>query len=183
MENNNRGAFSGNIGFILAAIGSAVGMGNLWGFPYKMGANGGFPFLIIYLAFVILCGVIVMGLEMAIGRKTGKSPVLALGELGKQYKFIGWFGVLSATIIMGFYTMLVGYAVRYMVGFGSQIFGMDGFGGLGGTDFFVGFTCAPWSVMLFTLITFAACYLIVAGGIEGGIEKFNKVGIPALFGI
>ncbi|MBR7150289.1 MAG: sodium-dependent transporter, partial [Oscillospiraceae bacterium] len=183
MENNNRGAFSGNIGFILAAIGSAVGMGNLWGFPYKMGANGGFPFLIIYLAFVILCGVIVMGVEMAIGRKTGKSPVLALGELGKQYKFIGWFGVLSATIIMGFYTMLVGYAVRYMVGFGSQIFGMDGFGGLGGTDFFVGFTCQPWSVMLYTLITFATCYLIVAGGVEGGIEKFNKIGIPALFGI
>lgn len=181
MENNNRGSFSGNLGFILAAVGSAIGMGNLWGFPYKMGANGGFPFLIIYLGFVIFCGVIVMGLEMAIGRKTGKSPVLALGELGKQYKFIGWFGVLSATIIMGFYTMLVGYAVRYMVGFLIQIFGASGFGGLGGTDFFIGYSVQPWVVLLFTVITFAVCYLIVAGGIESGIEKFNKIGIPALF--
>jgi len=181
MENKNRGAFSGNLGFILAAIGSAVGMGNLWGFPYKMGANGGFPFLLIYLAFVIFCGVIVMSVEMAIGRKTGKSPILALSELGKQYAFIGWFGVLSATIIMGFYAMLVGYAFRYMFGFLVQIVGISGFGGLGGTDFFIDYTCNPVMVLIFTLLTFAVCYLIVAGGIEGGIEKFNKVGIPALF--
>ena len=183
MEKNNRSTFSGNIGFILAAIGSAVGMGNLWGFPYKMGANGGFAFLIIYLAFVIFCGVIVMSVEMAIGRKTGKSPILAMAELGKQFKFIGWFGVLSATIIMGFYAMLVGYAVRYMLGFLIQIVGMSGFGGMGGTDFFISYTCDPLSVLLYTLITFAVCYIIVASGIEGGIEKFNKVGIPALFGI
>ena len=140
MENKSRGTFSGNIGFILAAIGSAVGMGNLWGFPYKMGANGGFPFLLIYLGFVILCGVIVIGLEMAIGRKTGKSPVLALSSFGKKYAVIGWFGVLSATIIMGFYMVLVGYAFRYAVGFIAQIFGAKGFGGLGGTYFFVSFT-------------------------------------------
>ena len=177
----NRGGFNSNLGFILAAIGSAVGMGNLWGFPYKMGANGGFPFLVIYLFFVATCGVVCMGVEMAIGRKTGKSPVLAIAELGKQYKIIGWFGVLSSTIIMGFYTMLVGYAVRYMLGFGMQIFGASGFNGLGGTDFFVGYTCNPWVVLAFTLLTFALCYYIVASGIEGGIEKFNKVGIPALF--
>ena len=178
---HNRGSFNSNLGFVLAAIGSAVGMGNLWGFPYKMGANGGFPFLVIYLFFVITCGVVCMGVEMAIGRKTGKSPVLAMAELGKQYKIVGWFGVLSATIIMGFYTMLVGYAVRYMLGFGMQIFGGNGFGGQGGTDFFVNFTCTPWVVLAFTLLTFALCYVIVASGIEGGIEKFNKVGIPALF--
>ncbi len=181
MENKSRGSFSGNLGFILAAIGSAVGLGNLWGFPYKMGANGGFPFLIIYLAFVILCGVVVMGIEMAVGRKTGKSPVLALAHYGKKYKFIGWFGVLSATIIMGFYTMLVGYAVRYMVGFGGQIFGISGFGGQNGAEFFVSFTKNPWIVLLYTVITFVGCYIIVASGIDKGIEKFNKVGIPALF--
>ncbi len=178
---NNRGSWGSNLGFVLAAIGSAIGMGNLWGFPYKMGANGGFPFLIIYLFFVITCGVVCMGVEMAIGRKTGKSPVLAMAELGKQYKIVGWFGVLSATIIMGFYTMLVGYAVRYMLGFGIQIFGASGFGGQGGTDFFINYTCSPWVVLLFTLLTFALCYYIVASGIESGIEKFNKVGIPALF--
>lgn len=181
MENKSRGSFSGNIGFILAAIGSAVGMGNLWGFPYKMGANGGFPFLLIYLGFVIFCGVVVMGLEMAIGRKTGKSPVLALASYGKKFSFIGWFGVLSSTIIMGFYTILVGYAVRYAVGFLAQIFGASGFCGMDGTGFFVDFTCKPWMVLLFTVITFVGCYIIVAAGIDKGIEKFNKVGIPALF--
>ena len=102
---NNHGSFSSNLGFVLAAMGSAIGLGNLWGFPYKMGANGGFPFLIIYLTFVIFCGVVVMCIEMAIGRKTGKSPVLAMSQLGKKYAFVGWFGVLSATIIMGFYSV------------------------------------------------------------------------------
>lgn len=180
---NNRGSFSSNMGFILAAIGSAIGMGNLWGFPYKMGANGGFPFLIIYLAFVILCGVVVMGVEMAIGRKTGKSPVLALSELGKQYAPIGWFGVLSATIIMGFYSVLIGYAVRYMIGFAAQIVGMAGFAGLNGGEFFGAFTGNVGAVLLYTVLTFVLCYFIVAGGIEQGIERFNKIGIPALFAI
>ena len=132
MENNNRGSFSGSLGFILTAVGSAVGLGNLWGFPYKMGANGGFPFLIIYLVFVVFCGVVFMGIEMSIGRKTGKSPVLAMGELGKQYKFIGWFSVLCPIIISGFYSILIGYSVRYVWGFLLEIFGANGFGGMGG---------------------------------------------------
>ena len=183
-KTTGRGSFSGNLGFILAAIGSAIGMGNLWGFPYKMGANGGFPFLIIYLFFVITCGVVVMGIEMAIGRRTGKSPVLAMGELGRQYRIVGWFGVLSATIIMGFYTVLVGYAVRYLAGFAIQIFGADGFSGMtSGSEFFGAYTGNVTEVLVYTVITFAACYLIVAGGIQSGIEKFNKVGIPALFAI
>lgn len=181
MDNKNRGSFSGSIGFILTAVGSAVGLGNLWGFPYKMGANGGFPFLIIYLVFVIFCGVVVMALEMAIGRKTGKSPVLAMGEIGRQYRFVGWFSVLCPTIISGFYSVLIGYSVRYVWGFLLEIFGADGFGGMSGGDFFGAYTAQPGQVMLFTIITLVGCGLIVAGGISGGIEKFNKVGIPGLF--
>jgi len=114
---HNRGQWSNNVVFILAAIGSAIGMGNLWGFPYKMGANGGFYFLIIYLVMVVLCGVIVMGVEMAIGRNTGKSPILALSTLSKKWKFVGMFGTACAFIIMGFYSVLIGYAIRYFVGF------------------------------------------------------------------
>ncbi len=181
MNEKHRGAFSGNLGFILASIGSAIGLGNLWGFPYKMGANGGFPFLIIYLIFVAFCGVVVMAVEMVIGRKSGKSPVLAMGELGKQYRIVGWFGVLSATIISGFYAVLIGYSIRYMCGFLIQIFGASGFGGLVGSEFLGAYTGAPAQVLLFTVLTLILCYLIVAGGIESGIEKFNKVGIPGLF--
>ncbi len=181
MGENNRGSFSGSLGFILSAIGSAVGLGNLWGFPYKMGANGGFPFLIIYLVFVIFCGVVVMALEMAIGRKTGKSPVLAMASIGRKYKFIGWLSVLCPIIISGFYSVLIGYSVRYTWGFMLEMFGGNGFDGMGGGDFFGAYTAEPMQVLLFTVITLAVCGLIVAGGISGGIEKFNKVGIPGLF--
>ena len=129
MGENNRGNFSGSLGFILSAVGSAVGLGNLWGFPYKMGANGGFPFLIIYLVFVVFCGVVVMGLEMAIGRKTGKSPVLAMASLGSKYKFVGWLSVLCPIIISGFYSVLIGYSVRYAWGFLLETVGGNGFSG------------------------------------------------------
>ena len=72
---NKRGQWGSNLGFLMAAIGSAVGLGNLWGFPYKMGMNGGFAFLIIYLLLVVFCGIIVVSIEMVIGRKTGRQDV------------------------------------------------------------------------------------------------------------
>jgi len=179
---HNRGQWSSNLVFIMAAVGSAIGMGNLWGFPYKMGANGGLPFLLIYLALVVLCGVICMAVEMVIGRKTGKSPILAIGQLGKKWRFIGWFGNLSAFIIMGFYSVLIGYALRYFVGFASQLLvGLDGFQGItGGANFFVSFTQDVPSVIFYTFLTFALCAIFVAKGTEG-LESFNKIGIPGLF--
>ena len=179
---NNRGQWNSNLMFVLAAIGSAIGMGNLWGFPYKMGANGGLPFLLIYLALVVFCGVICMGVEMAIGRKTGKSPIEAIGEIGKKWKFVGWFGALSAFIIMGFYTVIIGYAVRYFVGYATQLFvGLDGFqGAANGAEFFGIFTSDIPGVIFYTFLTIALCVIFVAKGTEG-LEKFNKVGIPGLF--
>jgi len=179
---NNRGQWNSNLMFVLAAIGSAIGMGNLWGFPYKMGANGGLPFLLIYVALVVLCGVICMGVEMTIGRKTGKSPILAMGEVAKQFKIVGWFGTLSAFIIMGFYSVLIGYALRYFVGFAAQLLvNLDGFNGAGsGADFFVAFTQEVPSVIFYTFLTFVICGIFVVKGTEG-LEKFNKFGIPGLF--
>ena len=178
----NRGSWNSNLMFLLAAIGSAIGMGNLWGFPYKMGANGGLPFLLIYLVLVIFCGVICMGVEMAIGRKTGKSPILAMGEVAKKFKFVGWFGTLSAFIIMGFYSVLIGYALRYFVGFAAQLMlNIDGFAGMAsGAEFFGTFTSDVPGVIFFTFLAFAICAIFVVNGTEG-LEKFNKVGIPALF--
>ena len=179
---NNRGKWNNNLMFVLAAIGSAIGMGNLWGFPYKMGANGGLPFLLVYLALVVFCGVICMGVEMAIGRKTGKSPIEAMRTLAKKYTFVGWFGCLSAFIIMGFYSVLIGYAIRYFVGFAMQLFGStNGFGGAqSGAEFFVPFTQNVPAVLLYTLIGLVICMIFVAMGTEG-LEKFNKIGIPGLF--
>lgn len=179
---NNRGKWNNNLMFVLAAIGSAIGMGNLWGFPYKMGANGGLPFLLVYLALVVFCGVICMGVEMAIGRKTGKSPIEALRMISKKFTFVGWFGCLSAFIIMGFYSVLIGYALRYFVGFCSQLLvGINGFNNhVSGADFFVSFTQDVPAVLFYTLIGLVLCIIFVSKGTEG-LERFNKFGIPGLF--
>lgn len=179
---NNRGQWNNNLMFIFAAIGSAIGMGNLWGFPYKMGANGGLPFLIIYLVMVVLCGVICMGVEMTIGRKTGMSPIVALHNLSHKFIFVGWFGVLSAFLIMGFYSMLIGFALRYCFGFATQLLiGVNGFGtATNGTEFFTNFTTDVPTVIFYTFLALAISALFVAKGTEG-LEKFNKVGIPGLF--
>jgi len=178
-----RSSFSSNLGFILASIGSAIGLGNLWGFPYRMGANGGFPFLLCYLFFVIICGVVVVGLEMVFGRNARRSPVFALASIGKKYAFVGWFGVICATVIMGFYGLLVGYALRYLVGFGIQIFGGSGFGGLIGAEFFVSYTLNSMQTFIYTAVSVLICAVIIATGVDKGIEKFNKIGMPALFGL
>ena len=176
-----RGAWSSNIGFLMAAVGSAVGLGNLWGFPYKMGSGGGFAFLIVYFALVLLCGIIIMTIEMVIGRKTGKSPVLALGQINKKLKFVGWFGVLSAFIILGFYTMIMGWVVRYVVDFFQAMIGIDVFGGMDGGAYFGSVYSNTTSSLIYTFIAFALTALIVMGGVSKGIEKFSKIALPALF--
>jgi len=178
---NNRGNWSSSIGFLLAAIGSAVGLGNLWGFPYKMGSNGGFAFLIVYLVLALLCGVVIMTIELTIGRKTGKSPVLALGQVGKKFKFVGWFGVLSAFIILGFYTMIMGWVLRYVVDFFQALLGANVFQGMDGAAYFASVYNDAGSSLLYTFLAFALTGIVVMGGVSKGIEKFSKFAIPALF--
>ena len=109
-----RKGFGSNFGFLMAAIGSAVGLGNIWGFPNKMGANGGFTFLIIYLILAACCGFIVMMGELALGRKTGRGAIGAYRVLSKRFKWLGWLGVLSAFLILGFYCALGGYCLKYV---------------------------------------------------------------------
>ena len=110
-----RKGFGTNFGFLMAAVGSAVGLGNIWGFPNKMGASGGFTFLIIYLLLAVCCGFIVMVGELAIGRKTGKGAVEAYRALSKKFKWMGWMGILSAFFILFFYCALGGYCIKYTV--------------------------------------------------------------------
>ena len=94
-----RKGFGSNFGFLMAAIGSAVGLGNIWGFPNKMGASGGFTFLLIYLVLAVCCGFIVMVGELALGRKTGHGAVGAYKVLSKKFSWMGWLGILSAFFI------------------------------------------------------------------------------------
>ena len=102
-----RKGFGSNFGFLMAAVGSAVGLGNIWGFPNKMGACGGFTFLLIYLVLAVCCGFIVMVGELALGRKTGHGAVGAYKVLSKKFSWMGWLGILSAFFILFFYCALV----------------------------------------------------------------------------
>ena len=100
MDENKRGSFGSNIGFLMSAIGSAVGLGNIWGFPYKMGKSGGFTFLIIYLILAVFVGFAIMLSELAIGRKTGLGPVNAYKTVSKKFKWVGWLAILAPFLIM-----------------------------------------------------------------------------------
>ncbi len=177
---NQRGSWGSNFGFLMAAIGSAVGLGNIWGFPYKMGDNGGFAFLLVYLILVVLVGITVMLGELALGRKTGRGAVGAYLAFSKKHAWVGYIGVFSGFIILSFYSVLGGMVIRYAVGYLMSIFGADGFAGAGSG--FFGYLLYSKSGMLIYYALFSAIScIIVMGGIKGGIEKFTRVAMPALF--
>ena len=187
-----RKGFGSNFGFLMAAVGSAVGLGNIWGFPNKMGASGGFTFLMIYLILAVLCGFIVMVGELAIGRKTGKGAVEAYHVLSKKFKWMGWMGILSAFFILFFYCALGGYCIKYVVlnvgdlfgaGFGTNAMAAvaDANGTSVGAEVFGAFIGNPTEAIIYGLIFVAITMIIVIGGIGGGIEKVCSVGMPALF--
>ena len=177
-----RKGFGSNFGFLMAAVGSAVGLGNIWGFPNKMGANGGFTFLVIYLILAALCGFIVMVGELALGRKTGRGAVGAYQVLSKKFKWLGWLGILSAFLILFFYCALGGYCIKYVVLNLGDLFGTSfGSNGLDGAGVFGAFMGNQMEAVIYGLIFVLLTMIIVMGGIGGGIEKVCSVGMPALF--
>ena len=177
-----RKGFGSNFGFLMAAIGSAVGLGNIWGFPNKMGANGGFTFLIIYLILAACCGFIVMMGELALGRKTGRGAIGAYKVLSKRFKWLGWLGVLSAFLILGFYCALGGYCLKYVtLNVGNLFHAGFGTGTLDGAGVFGALMANQGEAVVYGLIFVAITMIIVMGGVGGGIEKVCSVGMPALF--
>ena len=177
-----RKGFGSNFGFIMAAVGSAVGLGNIWGFPNKMGASGGALFLIIYLVLAVFCGFIIMLGELALGRKTGQGAVGAYKVLSKKFSWMGWLGIASAFFILFFYCALGGYCIKYVVVNVGDLFGA-GFGsnGLTGGEVFGAFMGSPVESIIYGLIFVAITMVIVMGGIGGGIEKVCSIGMPCLF--
>jgi len=176
---NERGSWGSNIGFLLAAIGSAVGLGNIWGFPYKMGKSGGFTFLIVYLLLAAFVGLTIMMGELALGRKTGTGPIGAYHAVSKRFKWIGWLAVFSPFIIMSFYSVLGGYCIEYMsLNLSNLAFRNPT---ISGGDLFHSMLTNPLGSVVYTMLFLIICYLINRGGISGGIEKFNNVGMPTLF--
>lgn len=182
-KNNNRESWSGTFGFLMAAVGSAVGLGNLWGFPYKMGANGGFAFLVMYLILVVFAGYVLVMTELALGRATGKSiiPAYRVASNGKM-TFVGIFSALAPFFIFGFYCYLGGIATNYAVANIGDIFGAAwGVNGVDGTTYFADFFTNQVKASIFTIIFMVVTIFIVSLGVSGGIEKFNRVAMPGLF--
>lgn len=178
----DKGQWGSKFGFLMAAVGSAVGLGNLWGFPYKMGKAGGFAFLLIYLVLVVLVGVVIMLSELALGRKSGKGVIAAYKSLGKKYEFIGWFGWFAPLLILGFYSMLGGYSIKYAVANFGDIFGASwGVGTANSGEYFQSFFMNQGQSVIYTLIFVAITVFIVKFGVSSGIEKFSTVAMPALF--
>ena len=178
---NKRSSWGSNIGFLLAAIGSAVGLGNIWGFPFKMGKSGGFTFLLVYLLLAVFVGMIIMVSELAVGRKTKLSPIDAYQKISKKFKWIGWLATIAPFLIMSFYSVLGGYVLQYIALNLSEL----SFGGeqiaISGSAAFTAIRTQPFGAVVFTAFFMILCMVIVQGGVDSGIEKFNKVGMPALF--
>ena len=177
MENKQRENWGSRVGFLMAASGSAIGLGNIWRFPYLAGENGGSAFIIIYLAFALLIGFSVMVAEFAVGRRTKLAAVGAYKSLNPRWTFAGVLGVLSAFFIMGFYPVVGGWSSAYVVkSFTGLLSDSAGIGDAFGA--FIGNPILPIAWMLFFLLM---NILIVAKGIAGGIEKASKILMPTLF--
>jgi len=176
---NKRGSWGSSFGFLMAAVGSAVGLGNIWGFPYKMGANGGFAFLLVYIVLAIFMGFPLLLTELAMGRKTGKSVVDTYKTLCKPFGWVGWLAAIVPFLILSFYSVLGAYTLQYtFLNLSNLSFGSAG---VDGGTLFGEMLTNPFGTIAFTVIYLLACLLIVRGGIKGGIEKFSNYAMPALF--
>ena len=177
MEKKQRENWGSRIGFIMAAAGSAVGLGNIWRFPYLAGENGGSAFILIYLGFVLVIGLSIMVSELAVGRRTELAAVGAYKSINKNWTFAGVLGVLSAFFIMGFYPVVGGWALAYVL---KSFTGLLSNAAVIG-DAFGAFIGNPMEPVIWMLIFLAMNIAIVAKGIAGGIEKAGKILMPTLF--
>ena len=170
--------FTSSLGFILTAAGSAVGVGNIWRFPYLAAQDGGGLFLITYLVLVLTFGSTLLITDIAIGRKTGKHAWEAFGSIRKKWGFLGKLTFLVPTLIMTYYSVIGGWILKYVVVY------LTGQHSAAAADGFFGeFISDPFSSVFFMLIFLAVTAFIVYFGVEEGVEKFSKFVMPGLFAI
>ncbi len=181
MSNNTRENFGSKIGAVLAAAGSAVGLGNIWRFPIEVGTNGGAAFIIVYIGCVLLMGIPIMMSEFLIGRHTQANTAGAYRMLapGTPWRWVGRLGVLSGFVILSYYSVVAGWTAEYTVlAIGNY------FDGKTTADFpqiFNQFVSNPWLSVFWMLAFMLITHVIVVRGVKSGIEKFSKLMMPALF--
>ena len=170
-----KSSFSSSIGFVLAAAGSAVGVGNIWRFPYLCAKDGGGLFLLVYFVLVLTFGFALLTTDIAIGRKTRQNAMKAFATLNKKWKFLGILTFLVPALIMTYYSVIGGWITKYfaiyLVSDGKEA-AADGY--------FTSFITSPVAPIVFMLIFLALTAWIVYGGVEKGIEKFSSYIMPGL---
>lgn len=174
----NSTQWSGKFGFLMAAVGSAVGLGNIWRFPYLAGQQGGAIFLIAYVLMIILVGFSLMIAEFAIGRHAAKNVIDAYGVQKKGWGIVGVIGCIASFLIVSYYCVIGGWIIRYAAGY------FDGGSFVAGGDYsevFSSFTGGTWQPIVCLVAFMAVCLIIILLGVQNGIERFNKVLMPMLF--
>ena len=173
-----RSSFSGKIGFVLAAAGSAVGLGNIWRFPYLAAKYGGGIFLLVYLILAVTFGFALLCAEIAIGRKTGLSAIGAFKSLNKKYAFIGWIASIVPMIILPYYSVIGGWVTKYIA-----VFVSGNMANAAKNDYFTSFIANPVEPIIYFLIFMGLTALIVLFGVEKGVEKVSKFMMPLLIAL
>lgn len=174
-KETKRNSFGGAIGFVLAAAGSAVGLGNIWRFPYLAAKDGGGMFLLVYIILSLTFGFTLLITEVAIGRKTKQSPLVAYGKLSKKWKWLGVVASLVPVIIMPYYCAIGGWVLKYFLAY------ITGQGAQTAADgYFTGFISTEAEPVIMMVIFLAVAAFIVFRGVNKGIESFSKVLMPIL---
>lgn len=174
-QEGKRNVFSGSFGFVLAAAGSAVGLGNIWRFPYLAAKGGGGLFLVVYLILALTFGFTLLTTEIAIGRRTKQSPLTAYGKLAKKWKFVGVFACLVPVIILPYYCVIGGWVLKYFLAYlteGTSVMAAEGY--------FGGYITSQWSPMILMAVFLAMVAFIVFKGVNKGIESSSKIIMPIL---
>ena len=176
MENQqSRGSFTGRLGFVLAAAGSAVGLGNIWRFPYLAAKDGGGVFLACYLVLALTFGFTLLITEIAIGRKTGGSPLTAYQQIHPKMGWVGIFACMIPMLILPYYCAIGGWVLKYLAAF------LTGQGLAAASDsYFTGFITAQWSPIIWFAIYLGATLFVVYKGVDKGIEKLSRMLMPIL---
>ncbi len=176
--NEKRSSFTGKIGFVLAAAGSAVGLGNIWRFPYLAAKYGGGIFLLVYLILAVTFGFALMCAEIAIGRKTGKSAIGAFSALDKRFKFVGVIASIVPMIILPYYSVIGGWVAKYL-----SVFATGGAAEAAKEGYFDSFISNPIEPIGWFLLFIGITALVVLLGVEKGIEKVSKFMMPVLIAL
>jgi NSS family neurotransmitter:Na+ symporter len=182
---SQHGQWSSRFGFILAATGSAVGLGNIWKFPYIVGENGGGAFVLVYLLCVVVIGIPLMMAEIMLGRRGRHSPINTMERLSAEanadtnWHYLGWMGVIAGFLILAYYSVIAGWALAYT---GKAFFGS--FSGGSAQDIatlYDHFIASPWQQVFWHTVFISATMSIVVRGVNGGLEKSARFLMPALF--